>query len=312
MDYHILISIFPLIGGWLLDCLLGDPNTSLHPIVLFGKAIAWGEKKLNKGEGQKVKGAFLSIGLIAIVFILFSLIIVSLIHSSMVAYYLFATLSVYFFLAGKTLRKEVRDVFTALDESLDKGRTQVARIVGRDTSTLNEQQIRTAALETLAENLSDGIIAPLFWFGVLGLPGMAAYKMINTLDSMIAYRTERYKDFGYMAAKIDDIANYIPARITAIIMLIVSGKLSYLSKVFINGKQHLSPNSGFPEAAMAYSIDCRFGGPNIYQGELIDKPYIGQHDKKLTSQDMQKAIRINFKSELLMIAVLALIFVIIH
>lgn len=310
MDNLILISIIPLLGGWLLDCLLGDPNTPLHPIVLFGKAISWGEKKLNKGNAQKVKGAFLSISLIILTIVFFVLVIISLIDTSMIAYYVFSTLSVYFFLAGKTLRKEVRDVFKAVNESLDKGRIQVARIVGRDTSTLNEQQIRTAALETLAENLSDGVIAPLFWYGILGLPGMAAYKMINTLDSMIAYRTERYKNFGYIAAIIDDIANYIPARITAVVMLLVSGKLNYLPKVFTNGKQHLSPNSGFPEAAMAYSIDCRFGGPNVYQGELIDKPYIGQHDKKLTSQDMKAAIRINFKSELFMVAVITLIFVI--
>ena len=120
---------------------------------------------------------------------------------------------IFFCLAGTTLIREVRDVFTALDRSLEEGRAQVARIVGRDTSELSAQEVRTAALETLAENLSDGVIAPLFWLALLGVPGMAAYKMVNTLDSMIGYRTERYRAFGCWAAHIDDVANFLPARL---------------------------------------------------------------------------------------------------
>ena len=120
-------------------------------------------------------------------------------------------------------------MFYALDRSLEEGRQQVARIVGRDTSELSAQEVRTAALETLAENLSDGVIAPLFWFSLLGTPGMLAYKMVNTLDSMIGYKTERYKDFGCWAAHIDDVANYIPARLTALLMILASGKLNLWS-----------------------------------------------------------------------------------
>ena len=200
--------------------------------------------------------------------------------------------------------REVRAVFLALDRSLDEGRQQVARIVGRDTSELSAQEVRTAALETLAENLSDGVIAPLFWFAILGTPGMLAYKMVNTLDSMIGYKTECYRDFGCWAAHIDDIANYIPARLTALLMILSSGSRSTSSLftfVRANGRNHASPNSGYPEAALAGILDCRFGGPHYYFGQLFDKPYIGTNDRPLTTADMQTAVRINRIAEVLMV-----------
>ena len=145
-------------------------------------------------------------------------------------------------------------VFEAVDRSLEEGRKQVARIVGRDTSELSAQEVRTAALETLAENLSDGVIAPLFWYILLGVPGMLAYKMVNTLDSMIGYRNERYRDFGCFAARLDDVANYIPARLTAFLMILAfprGGFWNLLKFVGMYGNQHASPNSGYPEAALA-------------------------------------------------------------
>ena len=212
------------------------------------------------------------------------------------------TIIIFYCLAGTTLIREVREVFLALDRSLEEGRQQVARIVGRDTSQLSAQEVRTAALETLAENLSDGVIAPLFWFALLGTPGMLAYKMVNTLDSMIGYRTERYKDFGCWAAHIDDVANFIPARLTALLMVIASGKLSLMKFVWKNGRKHASPNSGYPEAALAGILNCRFGGPHYYFGELFDKPFIGENDRELTTADMRTAVRINRTAELLMLA----------
>ena len=191
------------------------------------------------------------------------------------SHFLISAVLIFYCLAGTTLIREVRQVFLALDRSLEEGRTQVARIVGRDTSDLSAQEVRTAALETLAENLSDGVIAPLFWLAVLGVPGMVAYKMVNTLDSMIGYKTERYKDFGCWAARIDDVANYIPARLTALLMVlphaIVSGQWSVFTFVRRYGLMHASPNSGYPEAALAGILNCRFGGPHYYFGELFDK-----------------------------------------
>ncbi len=192
-------------------------------------------------------------------------------------------------------------VFEAVDRSLDEGRKQVARIVGRDTSALSAQEVRTAALETLAENLSDGVIAPLFWYAVLGVPGMMAYKMVNTLDSMIGYRNERYRQFGCIAARIDDVANYIPARLTALLMILVSGRFSLLRFVGKYGSRHASPNSGYPEAALAGILNCRFGGPHYYFGEEVWKPFIGNNERALTTEDMKKAVCVNRQAEVLMV-----------
>ena len=331
----VMFAILPLLLGWLLDLLFGDPQRLPHPIVWFGKMIASCEHQYNKGAHRKLKGALIAIGLILFVFALvwmlrkllgiFALFIYDGTHEQVyqipVFLYLFDTLAIFYCLAGTTLIREVREVFLALDRSLEEGRKQVARIVGRDTSELSAQEVRTAALETLAENLSDGVIAPLFWFAILGVPGMLAYKMVNTLDSMIGYKTERYKDFGCWAAHIDDIANYIPARLTAFLMVLprlvtinthggskfFTFHFSLLTFVRKYGHNHASPNSGYPEAALAAILDCRFGGPHYYFGELFDKPYIGTNDRALTTEDMKTAVRVNRTAEVLMVLLTAAI-----
>ena len=304
---------FAILIGWVLDLIFGDPQRLPHPVVGFGKMISWGEHRLNKGAHRKLKGALLAITLILLVFLatfllryLFSK-LPSPFGEGMGVRLLFDVMIIFYCLAGTTLIREVRNVFLALDRSLEEGREQVARIVGRDTSELSAQEVRTAALETLAENLSDGVIAPLFWLALLGTPGMLTYKMVNTLDSMIGYRTERYKDFGCWAAHIDDVANYIPARLTALLMAlphaIFNFQLSIFNFIKKYGKNHASPNSGYPEAALAGILDCRFGGPHYYFGELFDKPYIGENDRELTTADMEKAIRVNRFAELLMVII---------
>ena len=312
-----LFAILPLVIGWLLDLVLGDPTQLPHPIVWFGKMISFGEHRLNKGTHRRLKGALMSIAFIVMVFSVIWLLRSLLSHLPSYFLLLFDALAIFYCLAGTTLIREVRAVFLALDRSLDEGRKQVARIVGRDTSELSAQEVRTAALETLAENLSDGVIAPLFWFALLGTPGMLAYKMVNTLDSMIGYKTERYRDFGCWAAHIDDIANYIPARLTALMIILgdwcwvlgVSHHLSpithHLNFVWKNGRNHASPNSGYPEAALAGILDCRFGGPHYYFGQLFDKPYIGENDRPLTTDDMKKAVRVNRTAEVLMVLLVA-------
>ena len=304
-----MLAILPLLAGWILDLLLGDPQWLPHPVVWFGKAIAACEHKLNRGHHRKAKGAVVAILLIAFVFALTWLIRYWLLSLSSYLLLLFDTVIIFYCLAGTTLIREVREVFFALDRSLEEGRQQVARIVGRDTSELSAQEVRTAALETLAENLSDGVIAPLFWFSLLGTPGMLAYKMVNTLDSMIGYKTERYKDFGCWAAHIDDVANYIPARLTALLMILASGKLNLLAFVWKNGPRHASPNSGYPEAALAGILNCRFGGPHYYFGQLFDKPYIGENERPLTTADMKKAVRVNRVAEIWMLLLVLLRFI---
>ena len=290
-----------LIIGWLLDLLIGDPARLPHPIVWFGKMIAFGEHRLNRGNHRMLKGGLMSIGLIVLVFA------VTWFLCHQLSMIVIDVIIIFYCLAGTTLVREVRAVFLALDRSLDEGRQQVARIVGRDTSELSAQEVRTAALETLAENLSDGVIAPLFWLAILGAPGMLAYKMVNTLDSMIGYKTERYKDFGCWAAHIDDVANYIPARLTAFLMILATGRLGLLRFVWKYGRNHASPNSGYPEAALASILNCRFGGPHYYFGQLFDKPYIGDNDRLLNTEDMKKAVRVNRTAEVLMV-VLVLLF----
>ena len=309
-----LTYIWPLLIGWLLDLLLGDPAWLPHPVVGFGRMIAFGERRLNKGQHRQLKGALMAVVLIAFVFVVTRLLCSPLTshlsplisHLSPLISHLISAILVFYCLAGTTLIREVRQVFLAVDRSLDEGRRQVARIVGRDTSELSAQEVRTAALETLAENLSDGVIAPLFWWAVLGVPGMVAYKMVNTLDSMIGYRTERYRDFGCWAAHIDDVANYIPARLTALLMIVVAGRPQLAGFVLRNGRRHASPNSGYPEAALAGILDCRFGGPHYYFGQLFDKPYIGNNERELTTEDMKKSTRVNRMTETLMVALLVL------
>ncbi len=304
-----VFTIIPLLLGWLLDLVLGDPAWLPHPVVGFGKMIAFGEHHLNNGRYRKVKGALMAIIYIIGVFVVawFLRTILSS-HLSPLATHLFDTVVIFYCLAGTTLIREVRLVFLAVDRSLDEGRKQVARIVGRDTSELSAQEVRTAALETLAENLSDGVIAPLFWFAILGVPGMLAYKMVNTLDSMIGYKTDRYRDFGCWAAHIDDIANYIPARLTALLMILPSlftFHYSLFTFVRQNGRNHASPNSGYPEAALAGILNCRFGGPHYYFGQLFDKPFIGTNDRPLTTADMKTAVLINRTAEVLMVVLVA-------
>mgnify|MGYP003254774728 FL=1 len=332
-DILIIIGIafnlnLPLLVAWLLDRSLGDPAWLPHPVVAFGKMISFSEHIFNKGQGRGLKGALVAIILVLAVYLaaLYLLRWAAVFSPGLLLS--LQILAIFFCLAGTTLVREVRMVFEAVDRSLEEGRTQVARIVGRDTSELSAQEVRTAALETLAENLSDGVIAPLFWYMLLGVPGMLAYKMVNTLDSMIGYRNDRYRAFGCFAARLDDVANYIPARLTAMLMILAAiprtrkntpqyfvaggdshqpgGLLALLKFVGRYGNQHASPNSGYPEAALAGILDCRFGGPHNYFGEEVWKPYIGHNGRLLTTEDMKIATRINFRAEGFMIIILIL------
>lgn len=303
--------ILPLCVGVLMDMALGDPTCLPHPIVAFGKTISACEKRFNRltehGDFRRRNGRRVAIALIVGTYVLTSALIwIAKIISPWLGMAVMA-IGIFYGLAGTTLIREVKEVFRAADRSLEDGRRQVGRIVGRDTSELSLQEVRTAALETLAENLSDGVVAPLFWYMLLGVPGMMAYKMVNTLDSMIGYQNERYREFGRFAAKTDDVANYIPARLTAFLMLLGAGRLGLLKFVRKYGPCHASPNSGYPEAALAGILDCRFGGPHKYFGEEFYKPYIGENARLLTTEDMERAVSVNVNATALMVVIVALV-----
>lgn len=299
--------IVPLICGWLLDRLIGDPEWLLHPVVIFGKAITFAERYLNIGRGRVLKGALVTLILVITTFFATKYL---LIYSGSLSP-IISAIMVFFSLSGKGLIEEVKLVFKTVESSIEGGRAQLSRIVGRDTDNLSANQIKKAALETLSENLNDGVIAPLFWYMLLGAAGMLAYKMVNTLDSMIGYKNEKYLLFGKFAARVDDIANFIPSRLCAFIMIIVSGKIHKISFLFKYGKCHSSPNSGYPEAALAAILDCRFGGPSSYSGRINEKPFIGVNNREFNNNDLCKAVRMNILSELFMLVLIATIIYII-
>lgn len=325
LSSHAILLILAV--GWLLDLIFGDPSSLPHPVVYMGKWISCWERRLNKGKHRMLKGAVFSVVSIALTYVLALALwklcadstllpwtLMPCVAQPVVCIAVFSILT-FFCLAGHTLRKEVRLVFEAVDRSLDDGRRQVARIVGRDTMQLSAQEVRTAALETLAENLSDGVIAPLFWFALLGVPGMLAYKMVNTLDSMIGYQNPRYKDFGCWAARIDDVANYVPARITAVLMLLANAFLSHSVKAlpgqisFLRrfANKHASPNSGWPEAALASVLHCRFGGTHNYFGASFYKPHIGTNPRLLHTPDMRLSLRLCLVAEIIAVAILSIV-----
>ncbi|WP_103865894.1 adenosylcobinamide-phosphate synthase CbiB [Aquimarina sp. I32.4] len=292
MEYSTVI--LPLLIGYFLDLILGDPRWLPHPIRLFGNAISYGEGQLNTFPFTYQKGRFLTI-ILLISTLLFFYILHIITFPYPIVYYTCTSIFVFYSLANKSLIDEGKAVFKALREGIESGRKRLSWIVGRETDQLNPQQVKTAVFETLSENLSDGVIAPLFYYALFGVTGAMMYKMINTLDSMIGYKNQRYLYFGRFAAKLDDVVNYIPARMTAFLMLLVTFKLHKISFVLQYGKQHSSPNAGYPEAALAAILDCRFGGPNYYHGKLVDKPYIGTNDRILAHDEIKKVAWINQK-----------------
>ncbi len=299
--------VIPLLLGYLLDLTFGDPRNLPHPIRLFGNSISYGEKRMNEESFRCIKGALLTITLVTIT-MLFFYVIPRLLTPYPILYYSFTTVFVFYSLANKSLIDEGKAVFTALEKGLDQGRKRLSWIVGRETDQLDEQQIKRAVFETMSENLSDGVIAPLFYYALFGVGGAMGYKMINTLDSMIGYKNERYINFGKFAARLDDVANYIPARLTALLMLIVTAKIHKIPFVLKYGKQHSSPNAGYPEAALAAILDCKFGGPNYYHGKLINKPFIGTNDRILNNDEIKTVASINQKVTCTFVLLIAVIY----
>lgn len=261
-----------LVPALLLDAAFGEPKALWdrvpHPAVLMGRAVSWVETRLNTGPNRKAKGvlAMAGLGLGALVL---GMLIHALPDCGVLEILIAAVL-----LAQRSLVDHVRAVGDALRLSVGDGRRMVARIVGRDTATLDGPAVSRAAIESAAENLSDGVIAPAFWFLILGLPGLLLYKITNTADSMIGHRTERYEQFGWAAARFDDLLNLIPARLTALLIALSHARLDAWRPILRDAPLHRSPNAGWPEAALAVVLNVALSGPRSYDGQMRDFPWV--------------------------------------
>jgi adenosylcobinamide-phosphate synthase len=292
MDWQSLLSSSAALGvcAFLLDLAVGDPGWLPHPVVLMGKIIARGEDLLWSGKPRRdfVAGLILSIVLVSLAAgATLGLVFVFNTFPPWLAFSATAALASTT-LATRGLLDAVKRIEAPLSASnLAAARQQLSHIVGRDTTHLNEEKIMRASLESLSENTSDGIVAPLFYLFLGGVPLAMAYKAVNTLDSMIGYRSERYFYFGKAAARLDDAMNFIPARLAALFIIAAAPVLRLslgrsLRVVWRDHTNHLSPNAGYPEAALAGAFGVRLGGPSIYFGQEIEKPYLGDDSRPLT------------------------------
>ena len=260
-----------LVPALLLDAAFGEPNWLWsrlpHPAVVMGRAVGWLDARLNTGENRKAKGV------LALLVLVFGAGLTGAVISAIPDGGLLEVLAAAILLAQRSLVDHVRAVGDALRLSLADGRRRVARIVGRDTSALDEAGVARAAIESAAENLSDGVVAPALAFLVFGLPGLMIYKITNTADSMIGHRTPRHEQFGWAAARFDDLLNWIPARVTAALILLTHGRFDP-APVLRDGPLHRSPNAGWPEAAMAVVLNVALSGPRSYNGVMTAFPWV--------------------------------------
>lgn len=291
-----------IIFAYLLELVLGDPERLPHPVRCIGFLITSLEKTLRKrartSTVERLLGAVLAVTTIAVTYgITFTLLYFSY-HFSRPLFFIFSTYFVWTSISIKSLKKEARDVVSTLGGSgIEKARARLSRIVGRDTLNLSEEGVLKAVIESVSENTSDGIVAPLFYL-VLGGPAlMAAYKAVNTLDSMVGHKNERYMNFGWFSARLDDIANFIPARITSFLTVCSVFFLGYnwrgsLKILMRDRRNHPSPNSGFPEAAVAGALGVRLGGTMSYGGKVYEKPFIGDNFSKIDASMVDSSIKI--------------------
>lgn len=297
---------YVLPAAFVLDILLGDPRWLPHPIRWMGRAIEILEPRFRGWVPNLVVSGALFAGTLIIGTWLLTFMAVFLAgQRDPLVGAILQIVIVYYCLSARSLEKAAMEVGDALDrQNLPEARQRVGMIVGRDVKQLDGEGVGRAAFETVAENLVDGVISPLFYAALGGAPLAMAYKMVNTLDSMVGYKNERYHAFGKAAARIDDFANYIPARLSvaviALAVQLLSGAgRSALKTAFNDGARHASPNAGYSEAAFAGALGVRLGGPNVYHGRLVDKPYIGAGLGRVRTGHIRKACDLMLVSALL-------------
>ncbi len=281
--------------AYIIDYIFGEFSKMKylkHPIIFMGDYIKWFEKRFYKDNIYR--GLILTLSLICIVLIItFTL--------TKVDNVIFQAFLASFTISSKMLYESVQNVIVS-----DNPKYAISMLVSRDTNEMNESDINKAAIETYAENLSDGVIAPLFYLLCFGLVGAFVYKAINTLDSMVGYRNERYERFGKFSARVDDIVNFIPSRIAAILIALLFLSKKALLQFFKYGKKHESLNAGLPISAMALALDIKLGGPTSYFGKIKQKPYFGDGKENIEKIDVKKALAIKPRLDIFILSVLFL------
>lgn len=304
-----LLSIYT---GYALDLIIGDPYSFPHPVRYIGKLISIVEKQIRKitssDKGLKIAGFFLWFIVVGATFGITTLVL-QLFKFNKVAYFIVNTILIYTTLATKCLKDESVKIYKVLKTGdLEKSRIQLSYIVGRDTTNLNEKEIVRATVETVAENTVDGIIAPLFYGFIGGAPLAMAYKAVNTLDSTVGYKNDKYYYLGFASAKIDDIANYIPARLGVILLplgsLFTGFNFKDALKIGIRDrKNHKSPNCAFSEGAVAGALGIQLGGTNVYFGKEVYKPTIGDKTREIEIEDIVRTNKIMYSSSIISIII---------
>ena len=307
-----LIFFIKIWIAYVLDLIFGDPQNVVHPVQVVGKIISAGEKVLLRKKYKFLAGAVLNIFTVSITYTLMYLISKSVKIS--VFFMIIEIYLMYTIFSINSLAREGNRVYRILKEGdIERARKDLSYLVSRDTETMDEKMIIRSTMETISENTVDGIVAPMFYMFLGGMPLAMAYKAINTLDSMVGYKNEKYMDFGKFSAKIDDVANFIPARITGILIVLASMILGYdyknSLKIFLRDrKNHSSPNSAHSEASVAGALGVQFGGKVSYFGKEIDKPTIGDKTKEFELEDIRKNIRIMYVTSFLSLVIFSLIF----
>lgn len=300
--YMMVLAVFA-------DLFIGDPRTKLHPVVLMGNFIAWMEKHLLKESDspsqKRKKGVVLVCLVVSVIYTIAVAAAIGLLAMGPWWFFFGSILILVFMIAPRSLAEAGVEIKQYLaDGDLVHARERVGWVVGRDTDKMDEQEVTRAAVETIAENIVDGVISPLFYFFLGGFPLAVMYRAVNTMDSMIAYENEKYIDFGYAAAKMDDVFNYIPARITALLLIIASFILRYDGKkaaeiVHRDADKHPSPNGGYPESAVAGALRIRLGGTNYYDGETHFREYMGDALEPIAPHHIDKTMRLLYVSTIL-------------
>ncbi|MBD7913526.1 cobalamin biosynthesis protein [Clostridium sp. Sa3CUN1] len=286
--------------GFLLDLIIGDPQNPIHPIRLIGNLCSKLESLFRRilRESLKLAGLLTWISVILIVFLVSEFIVKVSFRINFIIGIIISGIMFYFTISTKALKVEgLKVIKFLLKEDIEGARKQLSYIVGRDTKSLDKEGILRAVVETIAENMSDGVVAPILYAGLFGVPFAFVYKAVNTMDSMFGYKNDKYKDFGFFPAKLDDVFNFIPARVTGYLIVVASYilKMDYKNsyKIYERDKNnHSSPNSAHPEAAVAGALGLRLGGANYYFGKLVDKPTIGDELKKIEINDVYNTNKI--------------------